>query len=537
MNARIEKVSSVSLSGLRASPTRRPGVWRRWPRIALDSLLLFVVIVAPATSLAANYPLELVYPREAGTAPAQGSPAISASHRVFRAYPGLEYNVRAAVIGGAYPYTFTLANAPAGMTINERSGLITWANPQANASPTITVRDSEGAQASSTWNIAVTTQGFRFVDSVNGTNASGNGCSANCGTGTAANPWRTIRDMWGTTGAGPGEFVYFRRGTYRVTDLARDRIGTAWERVEFSSAEKPVVWLAYPGEAPLIDFSYQPGVEAGPLVRFVGSNTWIDGFETTRSHIIGFQFQSGPSDHYITFRRLRMHDHSEPGANNDGSNASFIMTTQSYGLWSKYMVIQDNVFYRAPADLAVKIYSQHKMLVEDNIYHDVVAGIEVKADVPQFTLRNNVFYNVSSIAIGGNMDEGTTSGEINFNLVRNTSIWALDVNQNGTARRIDIYRNTFVGRVRVRNTDSLDGPFNFYNNVIVNGDGGNRVVYESVSAPAQVTYRDNLTGSSATGIVDSLGALTSGYAQFVGLRGYQTGSTGPTPSAPTLRTR
>ena len=35
-----------------------------------------------------------------------------------------------------------------------------------------------------------------------------------------------------------------------------------------------------------------------------------------------------------------------------------------------------------------------------------------------------------------------------------------------------IYRNTFVGRVSVRNTDTADGPFYFTNNVIVNSDAG-----------------------------------------------------------------
>jgi hypothetical protein len=37
-----------------------------------------------------------------------------------------------------------------------------------------------------------------------------------------------------------------------------------------------------------------------------------------------------------------------------------------------------------------------------------------------------------------------------------------------------LYRNTFVGTVRVRNTDSADGPFDFTHNVIVNSGRGIR---------------------------------------------------------------
>ncbi len=491
-------------------------------------LLASCVLVAAAPAFAANYPLELVSPRAVNTSPATGYPAISGQHRIYKAYPGLVYNIRAAVIGGAWPYTFSLSNAPSGMTIDSRTGTINWTNPQANAAPTITVRDSEGATQSSTWNITVTTEGFRFIDATNGRNASTNGCTSSCGTGTAQNPWRTISDMV-SAGNTSGLITYFRAGTYRVTDLPRASVGSPWERVEIAGAQRSVIWLAYPNETPLIDFMFRAGgSEPGPMIRLTGSYVYIDGFETTNSHIMGFQVTSGPSDNYRTFRRLRMHDNSEPSANNDGSNASFIMTTQNYGAWSNYMVVQDCEFYRAPVDPMMKIYSQRKLLVESNYWHDAWRGIELKADIPQFTLRNNRFENFTHMAIGGNMDEGTTSGEINFNLVRQTSDLALDVNQNGTGRRIDIYRNTFIGRVQVRNTDSADGPFRFYNNVIVSSDAGtpsgSHIYHSNVSDVSRITMTENLVGYPNQNIVTSSGALSSGYAQYVGTRGYELGT-------------
>lgn len=49
-----------------------------------------------------HQPLEIIAPKEAGT----GDPAIPATHRVFRAYPGIQYEFKAQVIGGTYPYVF-----------------------------------------------------------------------------------------------------------------------------------------------------------------------------------------------------------------------------------------------------------------------------------------------------------------------------------------------------------------------------------------------------------------------------------------------
>lgn len=480
---------------------------------SLVALAALVVLAAPAA--AANYPLEIINIKPVGT------DGMTANNRIFRAYPGIEYNIRTAVIGGAYPYTYGLRNAPSGMTIHESTGEIRWPNPQANASPTVEVRDAEGTLVSRTWTITVTTYGFRFIDAVNGRNALGNGCNTSCGTGTIDNPWRTISDMYEEDRARStyaGQFLYFRSGTYRVTDLPRGSVGSPWERVEFPMETKPVVWMAYPGETPVIDFGYQAGVENAPLIRFSDSNVYIDGFETTRSHIIGFQLMSG--GRHNTFRRLRMHDH---GPSYDGSNGSHIMMTTN-PTPSDYTVIQNCEMYQPvqASELGIKIYSQWKMLIEDNIFHGL-NGIELKADPRQYTVRKNTFYNVTNLAIGGNMHYTTTYGEILFNNVRGNAPLALDLNQDSNAGLTHVYRNTFVGRVQVRNVDSSDGPFDIRHNVIINNDGGSRVYQNAVSDPSRINIVDNLSGSTSTNIVDGIGNLTSGYSQYIGTRGHQVG--------------
>lgn len=474
---------------------------------------VLAALTTPAA--AANYPLEITNIKPVGT------DGMTANNRIFRAYPGIEYNIRAAVIGGAFPYTYSLRNAPAGMTIHQSTGEINWPNPQANSTPTIEVRDAEGTLASRTWTITVTTTGFRFIDAVNGRNALGNGCTSNCGTGTLANPWRTISDFYEGSrdrSTYAGEFIYFREGTYSVAGIPRGSIGSAWERVEFPMETKPVVWMAYPGETPIIDFGYRAGVDNGALIRFSDSNVYVDGLETMNARIIGFQLMSG--GRHNTFRRLRMHDH---GPSYDGSNGSHIMMTTD-PTPSNYTVIQNCEMYQPvqPTELGIKVYAQNKMLIEDNTFHGIGAGIELKYDARQYTVRKNTFYNIGSIAIGGNMHATTTHGEIAFNNVRSAAL-ALDLNQDSMAGLTHVYRNTFQGTVRVRSVDSGDGPFDIRHNVIINNDGGSRVVFMDVSDTSRINIVDNLTGSPSSGIVDTLGNLTANYSQYVGTRGHQVG--------------
>ena len=87
-----------------------------------------------------NQTLSILNIKPAGT----GTPALSANARIFRAYPGIEYNIRAGVVGGQYPYTFSLSNAPAGMTVSNK-GVVSWANPASSASNiTLRATDQDG---------------------------------------------------------------------------------------------------------------------------------------------------------------------------------------------------------------------------------------------------------------------------------------------------------------------------------------------------------------------------------------------------------
>jgi hypothetical protein len=267
-------------------------------------------------------------------------------------------------------------------------------------------------------------------------------------------------------------------------------------------------------------------VESAPLIRFGSgvpvSHAYIDGFETRRSRVIGFQHLSG--GRYNTFRRLRMHDH---GPSQDGSNGSHIMMTTSDPP-SDYTVIQNCEFYQPyePSELGIKVYGQNKMLVEDNVFNGV-AGIELKNDARQYTVRRNTFDNIPSLAIGGNMHTATTHGEILFNNVRGNAPLAPDLNQDAMAGLTHVYRNTFAGTVRVRNVTSANGPFDLRHNVIVNSDSGtpagSHITYEYVQDASRINQLDNLAGLPADNIIDAQGNLTTNYQQYLGYRGHQLG--------------
>jgi hypothetical protein len=361
------------------------------------------------------------------------------------------------------------------------------------------------------------------VDSVRGSDS-------NAGTLTA--PWATL--MNALNSGSSADIVYFRTGTYRADGS---------HEMEIEGASQPTRWLAYPGETPVYDGGYVAGGSTGSTLRINAASAnpvYIEGFSMRNIYHMGIQFFSGSCD-YPVFRNLAFNG---PAVGIDGSNSAGIMTTNS---------LEDPTYYGAYQGLSqvnggpglVKQYSHKKNLWENFTITNSSLGPDQKMHVPRFEIRQCSITNNRDDwqgGIFGNMQFGSggvgekSSGEIRFNLVdrRNMSstTMALDLNQNGDSGTMEVYRNTFLGRVRVRNADSGDGPFRFYDNVIVNGDSGSHIYLESVSAPTRVSTIDNLAGSPSANIVDAGGALTGSYSQYVGSRGHQVGPVGARPSPP-----
>ena len=494
------------------------------------AVMAVVALLFAGSAVAANYPLELVSPRAAGSLPSQdsGTPAMPSGHRIFFAYPGVAYNIRAVVIAGAFPYTFSLSNAPSGMTINASTGEINWPNPQANATPTISVTDSEGTTRSSQWAITVTTNGFKFVDSVNG---------ADSNNGTMGSPWATLSRVKASAQA--GDIIYFRTGVYTTLGMATDNTASAefsppgnWQRVEFSGGI--VRFLAFPGESPIYDGGYVANQRQGNILSISCTSnypSYFEGFTLRNMWHIGIQFGSG-SCHYPVWRNLQFNG---PSVGVDGANSSGIMTTSSLGNPTYYAAYQ-RVSQTNGDPGVMKMYSHKKNLWEDCDVRNTDGGPDQKMHVPRFEIRRCTFVNTASREQGGifgNMQYGSggvgenSSGEIRFNYVDRRNVTdgvALDLNQNAETANMYVYRNTFIGVVRVRNADSVIGPIRIYNNVIINNTAGSKITYQDGSSSSRVAVLDNLTGTMSNNIVDATGQLTAPYVQFIGTRGHQLGN-------------
>jgi hypothetical protein len=499
----------------------------------------------------APYPLELAFPRAAGTAPTPGQPAIAPTHRIFWAYPGIEYNIRAAAIGGVYPYTFSLSHAPEGMTIHPATGEISWPLPPDGISvtPTITVRDSNDSTVSASWTITVDAGRFIFLDAANGKEFD----ASPPGHGTIKNPFKKIRDLMEGTdydskrrNRHTDKIVYFRQGTYFI-DGYIERFSSHGGRMAVLETHKPVAWLAYPGETPVIDgqcTAATPQIGGRPCnsshhIAFYGNshNTYIDGFRVTNMAYFGFRVEG--TGNYQVFRRNYF---TRLGPTERSINEGWITTASSGSdRMGSYMTIQDNVFEEVDAGSCIKLYSTQRTLIEDNICranYDSTGlatseGIAIKGSpLDRITVRHNVIYDVAQRGIGGNM-HGLRSAEILFNRiynVRSPEGTALEVNQDGMANNIQIYRNTIVGRVAVRNTDAEDGPFTFFDNIIINGDSGNHLHYYEVKDPSRIVFGNNLVGTASDNIVDQNLNLTPAFSSHLGTRGYQvTGSSETLP--------
>ncbi|HTM32734.1 MAG TPA: Ig domain-containing protein [Vicinamibacterales bacterium] len=497
-------------------------------RLGLSLYAALWIGIVPA-SAQNRFPLEMLNIKPVGSAP-NGMPS---SSRIYRAYPGLQYNIKAAVIGGNYPYSYVLSNAPSGMTVNASTGEINWPNPQGNASPTLTVTDQSGARVSGTWPITVSANGFRFIDANNGNDG---------GAGTLASPWRTVGRA--KAAGSPGDIWVFRGGVYALQTTFGQLInpGTSRYQAYFNPSQNSTIWIAYPGETPVLDYGYGGNAGSGqyfPTISMEGGTTYVEGFETRNTQ--HFFFITGGIGQGPQFRKLTMHTQGY-GWQESGSNASFLMfehaSPQSYG-----SVITDSVIY--DGGLGVKHYDLLKPLISDNQFYDLINGIEEKAGPTQFTIRGNRFTNIGRSgalewAIGGNMNSQNgylVTGEVCFNLVRmaNLSDEAYNFNWSSNSGTIAAYRNTFIGRVTAILVDSGDGPFTINNNVIVNNDNvPNRVWFDQVTDASRITISNNLVGDPSANIVDANGNLTGAYAQYVGTRGYQIGAGGGTtlPNAP-----
>ena len=484
-------------------------------KIFSGALTTFVIISTFTCHLDAKTfnPLEIGLPKAAGT----GTPAITAKHPIFRAYPGVAYNIRPAIYGGAYPFQFALSNQPAGMVINPSTGEINWPDPQSDSGPiTLTVTDSSGAQAQSTWSITVTTTGFVFVDST----------YSGVETGSISQPYSSIANMLnGPTTA--TDIVYFRAGTHTLP-LRGPQL--YWVNQGCRLTSKPTAWLGYPGEAATIDMARHYIEGAATLyfssLSFINIPDWAVRALTNATYsVIRDSSFSSATAQYTT-----------------GHAASLYSTDEYSGGIGHYAIFQHNTLTNSSGVGFVSLKGQNKALIEGNTVSGVSVGtqrnkalIENVSNNQMLTVRANDMRSTYD-SVGPLMGNGNSSTtEVTYNFFKGTrvTVW-IGGTQASPPRKTDLYRNTIHGHMLVNYLDgsncAASGPYTFDSNVFIS-DGSPypfTVDYigfrEGVNTPDQCFPRtNNLIDNTwpVSDVIDVNGNLLPAYSQYLGLVGKQ----------------
>lgn len=489
--------------------------------IALLSFFVFSI-----DSFAANYPLEITNIKPAGT----GNPTISASNRIFRAYPGLVYNIRAAVIGGSYPYKFSLSNAPSGMSVDEKTGEIIWPNPQASAENIIiSVIDSEDSVATAGWSIEVSTNGFYFVDA----------SVPDGGDGSMSLPWNNWNDFYlgRTDSSYNNAILYFKNGTY--TYPANLTHTTAGSSNRLNLINHPRTYLSYPGHNPVFD-----GEDYGNKIHLSvsGNDYYFDGIKFINGYGFGIEIDSGS---YFTARKCIFENMSSSGSSSNQGAISFRFDAlhpdetvctlapvctyppEDISTFKNFPVVQDNTFRNFTLNTAgLEFYGNRKGVYEDNKFHNINwQNINIKSsNVLQFFRNNYLDSNSSQVSINIPAQFYSNELEISHNyLGSGIQVGSYDGESGPTV--VHLYRNTIKGKLFFRSIQEDDGPVYISNNVIINSDPADHIrdqigEHYSITANRSI-LGENLFGLPDDNIIDSEGNLTENYSQYLGCMGWQ----------------
>jgi hypothetical protein len=487
----------------------------------LCASIFSALMLSAALAFAANYPIEIIQPRE----------GLTTHSRYYKAYPGIEYRVPVGVFGGMYPFTYELTQSPAGMAIDPDSGIISWSNPTTSGSPhrvTARVTDAENNTDSCSWTITVTTEGFIFLDA----NA------ADGGNGTIQRPLNKLSDVWGSDGSNSAYndyFLYFRQGTYGIDDGWFDGTGHQY-KVHWRPGDRhPHVWMAYPGESVTIDHNLEPGSN-GAFIANVNGDSDIFFHNIRFRDMLNHAVRSG-GDRLVVFECQFYNG----GPGQDGDNSSFWMLPGAGPNLHHYPFFKNNIFRTAQDWAFFKSYGMTMAVIEGNSFSEpsgATEGLALKAYDNYVAVRANSFDGgFSAGAISGNWNDANNL-DLSFNKIINAAnnfsthnYGAITINYQGTTGKTFIYRNTIQGTVTLRNATSNSGPFYIYNNIIVNRNEGmdsprgSLITQISVDDDSCLELgtgdNENLVGAPEDNIINSAGNLTQEFNQYVGIKGHQ----------------
>jgi hypothetical protein len=459
-------------------------------------------------------PLQLLQPHAAGSPGMGPAGGLDPKNRIFRAYPGLRYEIDVVAIGGAQPpelATVSLANAPAGMVAERytaasgaRLWRVVWPNPTATASDVVlTYTDRNGNVDTATWSVTVGTAGFKFVDGSAGSN----------GTGTAETPFSAPGGSLANAKAGcdGAEILYLRGGTYHVNaDPGTSGAFTAdiWE-----SNETCVQWIAYPGEVVIVDGGYAGnGVDVAMLaVNFEGSGApaYFDGMTFRDFKDKTFYIGGGNGAYEFGIRHV-VFDGQGPGTG--GNNSATITFPASFSEDARRRGFFVSNTWRnidGTENCLAKFYTVGHFANHGNLVESVGAGNEgfaYKSDVELVSeVANANGPEADCMMTSGNQHDQVGrrfSGEVAFNNYQredHAEKPVLRFNQDGMSAEVNVFNNTIRGRILLQNATDGDGPIHFLRNAIVNSQGA-QAPWPCIDAPdasdvSVATQTDELLGA------------------------------------------
>ena len=350
--------------------------------------------------------------------------------------------------------------------------------------------------------------------------------------GTQALPWKTISKAVRTVGA--GDAVYVRGGIYtEQVDITKS-----------GTQEKPIRFLAYPGEAPVIDGSVVNLITGDSLLHLAGDWVVVSGFEVRYSKYMGIEL-SGQHD---VVDNVFSHDSKETGILARGdystvqnsriwrSSLNNLNGAKSGGGWAAGLsAARDNV--DGKTDFAVLrnniswenwgegIYSleANGTIIEGNISHDNYSTNIYISDTTNALCQGNFVYmtddpyiNAYGAHVGIMMGDevykppsanNTVINNIAYNNKRNFFWWQGE--KGGGLVNVLIANNTFVNSTAEAGVVINQGSHQnarFIDNLIVQ-DGS--LLIASIDSNSQLKVSNNLWSKKPSGAASGTGDVVA----------------------------
>lgn len=524
--------------------------------VVCGGVALHLLGIAAPAGAQDHYPLEILVPKAVG---ASGK-GLDADSPIYFAYTGLAYNIQATARGGEWPYTYSLTNAPAGMTIEAgpctangpscTAGTINWPSPSGSHTPTVTVTDRDGDTVTATWTItsSTCTPGTAGCCVVDGDVADDSGA------GTVASPWKTLAHAYTHCGARSRLFVLEAATAYDTRGLTQAAEDCFPSRIQFNESRGPVAWLGrYTTTKPTIDLT--GGGTPASCLRKSGENIWTDNLTVRHGPNITLQYLRAGGYGSVA-RRLDFEALGPGGASQNPAAIMYVAGVQSYGDIVQNVTARD-INYGAGLAL-IKGYNATAAVWENNAVSNVHSRTSeregpfaVKANMQQVTVRNNSCrkFPAEVPCVSGNLAT-RSSAEIHHNLMNlpGGDALHLGVSRIDGVGPIFVHHNTIRGAWLIANLQKGDGPLTVARNVTINpgGQGSSpcSALRATCTGPAGavadystiVDQGDHLTGAEGSGLLDADGLLTGAAVSRHGpggatSKGHMLGVGGATPPA------